>query len=707
MKIITDLYDAGINLYKEGEYEKAAEKFVKLLDFDKTNPKAWNALGICLSKMEDYQKARTCFINAMKFDPDNPVYLKNLKKTTEKIRPTKPEEPKTSILKQIRRTLSEFNIGTTEYTCLLIGFILLGIYFLTPLAGIIVPSPTHEIIGICGIIFIFFFLITALMKYLQFLGVKRIHFIITLIAILIVAFPIFHLLNLSGSKELIPANLSEFHERTYEPLITPDEPSNIDPYAIMASADTGKNETLAPEPVLNKHCTKPTPLFEYQIVSIDPYMVQFIDKTDTLLSPSSVNWDFGDNTISAEKTPVHEYPRLGSYAVNLTVRNDCGDTDSLVRTIHPVYANLTPNILINPVQGNVPLTISCTDLSSPFSEISSWRWTFGDGAVYETGSPENRNSTHTYQKSGTYYVTLTVENRYHQQFITTGQVTAKSYGIISGYLWSDDNRNGIREDTEQNLTGWHVILEKKQDNGWVPVETRSTDTLGTYHFTITDTGGTYRVRVFYPPSKIFEITNPDNTILPNVSGSLRLYNPEDMHQQNFGILETYPDQYHEVSLITSRTGHINAGGKIRWQQDGDDGSIIVNGTTYSMKDGSIDEISYFAPSNSSHISIAGDLHAQNLSNVSFMMDKTLIDSGECSYLESSSESGYHTTLTLTLNPERESDVSLIWDGKEIPVSWREKITIIGLTPMENQKMELELRPDQVFFIGRAESYEIT
>jgi len=54
-------------------------------------------------------------------------------------------------------------------------------------------------------------------------------------------------------------------------------------------------------------------------------------------------------------------------------------------------------------KGQAPATISFTDLST--NSPTSWYWDFGDGSTSDQGSP-----THTYNKAGTYTVTLEVTN---------------------------------------------------------------------------------------------------------------------------------------------------------------------------------------------------------------------------------------------------------------------------------------------------------
>lgn len=78
---------------------------------------------------------------------------------------------------------------------------------------------------------------------------------------------------------------------------------------------------------------------------------------------------------------------------------------------------------VNPVSGDVPLTVTFTDTST--GNPTSWLWEFGDGS----SSPE-RILTHTYQFQGTYTARLTVSNqwgsRYNTQIITVSGGTSNA-----------------------------------------------------------------------------------------------------------------------------------------------------------------------------------------------------------------------------------------------------------------------------------------
>jgi len=60
--------------------------------------------------------------------------------------------------------------------------------------------------------------------------------------------------------------------------------------------------------------------------------VQFtVGRITSGFPPYSYEWDFGDGEISTEENPTHAYKNDGYYTVSLTVTDDRGNTDTLVR----------------------------------------------------------------------------------------------------------------------------------------------------------------------------------------------------------------------------------------------------------------------------------------------------------------------------------------------------------------------------------------
>ena len=134
-------------------------------------------------------------------------------------------------------------------------------------------------------------------------------------------------------------------------------------------------------------------------------------KTDNEMSSQ---WSFGDGNTSGEASPVHTYINPGVYNVSLTIQDLQGQSRTITKNefvnvtkpVPPPVANFSGN----GTEGNAPYTIRFTDQSQ--GEIAEWIWDFGDGT-----SAETQDVVHTFNTTGTYYVSLTVkgpggENQY-------------------------------------------------------------------------------------------------------------------------------------------------------------------------------------------------------------------------------------------------------------------------------------------------------
>lgn len=162
----------------------------------------------------------------------------------------------------------------------------------------------------------------------------------------------------------------------------------------------------------------PSPLFGWA-----PLSVKFGDWSTG--EPTSFLWDLKDGTTSTEQSPTHVYERAGEYIPHLTVSRD-GLSDTLTKVgASGGYGGSIGDgaIIVMPVAdfsasvptGDAPLKVSFTDLSK--GSPDSYSWNFGDGSpVSSVVSPE-----HTFEKPGTYPVTLTV---------TTGNLTHQKTGQI-------------------------------------------------------------------------------------------------------------------------------------------------------------------------------------------------------------------------------------------------------------------------------------
>lgn len=121
-------------------------------------------------------------------------------------------------------------------------------------------------------------------------------------------------------------------------------------------------------------------------------------------SISDYSWNFGDGSTANVADPSHIFANPGSYAVTLTVTQTGGLTARTTATVI-VAARPTASFSWPTAQTLYPGTaISFTASATPGAgAVTAYGWSFGDG----TGSTAARPA-HSYARSGTYTVTLTV-----------------------------------------------------------------------------------------------------------------------------------------------------------------------------------------------------------------------------------------------------------------------------------------------------------
>jgi|GEM_PF-1985728 len=148
-----------------------------------------------------------------------------------------------------------------------------------------------------------------------------------------------------------------------------------------------------------------------------PLIVSFTDKSTG--SPTSWKWTFGDGNTSTVKNPTHKYSKAGNYTVSLKVSNAAGNNTTTKTNYIKVIAKPVAAFSASLTSGKVPLTVVFKDKST--GSPTSWRWSFGDGAV-----KTSQNPTHKYTKKGIYTVSLTVKNAAGSNTITKSKyITVK------------------------------------------------------------------------------------------------------------------------------------------------------------------------------------------------------------------------------------------------------------------------------------------
>jgi PKD repeat protein len=135
-----------------------------------------------------------------------------------------------------------------------------------------------------------------------------------------------------------------------------------------------------------------------------------IDFTDQSISvPGSTittwAWDFGDGQSSTTSDPTHSYADVGSYTVQLIVKNSEGCIDTVEQEV--VVEDGVLSDFTAPTQVCVGEPAHLVDQSVPQGStfIVSWNWDLGDGEISNATDFE-----HTYDSSGIFTIILEVLN---------------------------------------------------------------------------------------------------------------------------------------------------------------------------------------------------------------------------------------------------------------------------------------------------------
>lgn len=117
-------------------------------------------------------------------------------------------------------------------------------------------------------------------------------------------------------------------------------------------------------------------------------------------------WDFGDSTTSTSANPSHTYTKFGTFDVTLIGTSANGCRDTLRRREYIRIRKPEISLPGYPKTGCIPYTTTFVPEIKSVDEITSYRWNFGDG-----GTATGEKPTYTYNRLGTYNVTLTITTR--------------------------------------------------------------------------------------------------------------------------------------------------------------------------------------------------------------------------------------------------------------------------------------------------------
>ena len=213
--------------------------------------------------------------------------------------------------------------------------------------------------------------------------------------------------NLAGVKEihyrLDGGNWQIFPGASGTDTVSAEGTHTIEYYAVDNAGNVGTTNQATFTIEKNK---KPVADFTYTPEEpLDTDIITFVDhSTDEDGEIVSWFWEFGDGSTSTNQNPTHMYEDNGTYVVKLTVTDDKNATST--KQVAIVVANKAPvaKFTFNPANPKIGDEIEFTSQSfDDDGNIVSYLWDFGDG-----NTSTEQNPVHSYDKTGTYNVTLTV-----------------------------------------------------------------------------------------------------------------------------------------------------------------------------------------------------------------------------------------------------------------------------------------------------------
>ena len=197
-----------------------------------------------------------------------------------------------------------------------------------------------------------------------------------------------------------------------------------------ADAQTEQVQILSPNPVAD---------FVGSGAGCAPLLVAFDNLSN---HGAGYVWDFGDDYMTSEESPVHVYTRPGVYNVSLTAIGFEGQEHE---TVHYATVEVFPSASAAFVYS--PSEVVAPDQPVEFINLSDqdateFLWTFGDGMVSTEVNP-----IYTYSEAGIYDVSLTANNAFNcpSTFIMEQAIEATNGGFMvfpTGFTPNNGGSNG-------------------------------------------------------------------------------------------------------------------------------------------------------------------------------------------------------------------------------------------------------------------------
>lgn len=207
----------------------------------------------------------------------------------------------------------------------------------------------------------------------------------------------------------------------------------------------------------------------------------------TSQSVASYEWNFGDgNTGTTGPSIVHDYAIGGNYNVCLTVTTSEGCTYQSCNTIYVPCNNLAQ--LQTSVEGNEVQFIVPEINPNFFYSINI----FGNNGTQQWQQLTGDTTTVIINAPGIYQACLYVDGPCFDSTCTTVTISAEGANTVSGWVWNDENGNGVFDDGELPIPQAYVQI--CADGDTTNCQWATTDVNGFYQFIVFD--GDYTVHAW-------------------------------------------------------------------------------------------------------------------------------------------------------------------------------------------------------------------
>ena len=243
---------------------------------------------------------------------------------------------------------------------------------------------------------------------------------------------------------------------------------------------------------------------------------------------SSYLWLMGDGTSLNSNNIQHTYLDTGSYTISLIATNDCGNSDTLSRTII-INNSASPVVSFETNTGNTICPNTTVQFANQSSDTTNCIWSFGNG-----DSSNNPNPVYSFTEPGNYLITLTVQNGCGNTAISTLPITISTSLMLSAPSVSCQTFNDsilVTWTAVNGAVGYEISWDGGLSWTFVPHPLNQFTLSGTqnetYAFIIRAIGDSYCYYGEVSDSTVCTILNGINPIQKNI---LSIWHPNPVHQ---------------------------------------------------------------------------------------------------------------------------------------------------------------------------------